>query len=252
MMQKSPQIFRFAFILSVVALIASVALNAILFIAARHYYLLLNQTRLDPLGLSYFSGKEKQSEVINSSAKTVVFFGDSRAEEWTYPSDIKGFSFVNRGITGQTSTQVLARFDQQVLLLRPKIVVLQVCINDLKTIPLFPYQKASIIANCKNNIQEIVKRSQSVGAKVILTTIFPVGEVPLARKPFWSSDVDRAIVEVNSYISSLQGPNVIILDSYALLVENGKNKYELDTLHLNDKGYEILNQELTKILTKLP
>lgn len=250
-MQKSPKFFRLVFILSVSALMASVALNVILFIVARRYYLLVNQTTLDPLGLEYFTGNLNPADVSNDSTTKVVFFGDSRAEAWTFPSEIKGFSFVNRGVSGQSSTQVLGRFEKQVLPLRPQIIIVQVGINDLKTIPLFPDRQTTIIANCKANIQEIVKSSRSLGATVILTTIFPPGEIPLVRKPFWSSDVDRAIAEVNSYISSLQTPNVIIFDSYSLLDQNQKNNYYKDTLHLNGKGYEILNKQLTKVLTKL-
>lgn len=247
-MQNSQRLLSLGLILCLVVLIGSVALNFSLFFAARHYYILLNQTNLDPLGLQNFRAKSSQRDVSNTATANVVFFGDSRSEEWPFPSGLKGFSFANRGITGQTSSQVLERFDKHVLPLRPKIIVVQVGINDLKTIPLFPRQKARIVANCKDNIQEIVERSHSLGATVILTTIFPVGDVPLTRRPFWSSDVDRAILEVNSYIYSLQAPNVIILDSYALLAENGKNKYQRDTLHTNAKGYAVLNHELAKML----
>lgn len=249
-MQKSRINFRLAFILSVIALMVSVGSNIFLFIAARHYYLLLNKTTLDPLGLEYFTGNLKPSDVNKSTTK-VVFFGDSRAEAWAFSKEIKGFSVVNRGVSGQTSTQVLGRFEKQILPLRPQIIIVQVGINDLKTIPLFPDRQTTIIANSKANIQEIVKRSHSLGAKVILTTIIPPGEIPLVRKPFWSSDVDRAVVEVNSYIYSLQAPNVIIFDSYSLLNQTQKNKYYRDSLHLNSKGYEILNKELTKVLIQL-
>ncbi|MBE9226396.1 SGNH/GDSL hydrolase family protein [Phormidium sp. LEGE 05292] len=250
-MQKSPKIFRLVLILSLTALLTSVALNVLLFIAARHYYLLLNKTTLDPLGWDYYTGNSQPANLTNEATKKVVFFGDSRAENWTFPSEIKGFSPVNRGVSGQTSTQVLGRFEKQVLPLRPQIIIVQVGINDLKAIPLFPDRQTTIIANCKANIQEIVKRSRSLGATVILTTIIPAGEIPLERKPFWSSDIDRAVVEINSYISSLQAPNVIILDSYSLLEQKQKNNYYRDSLHLNDRGYEILNKELTKMLIKL-
>lgn len=250
-MQKFPKFFHLVLLLSVSALMASVALNVILFIAARHYYLLLNQTTLDPLGLEYIKSNSREDDASNDSLSKVIFFGDSRAQEWTLPTEIKGFSAINGGISGQTSTQVLGRFEKQVVPLRPQIILVQVGINDLKTIPLFPDRHSTIIANCKANIQEIVKRSRSLGATVILTTIIPAGEIPLMRKPFWSSEIDRAVVEVNSYISSLQAPNVIIFDSYSLLNQNQKNNYYKDTLHLNEKGYEILNKELTKVLTKL-
>lgn len=249
-MQKSARMFRLALILTVTTLLTSLALNIILFIGARHYYLLLNQTTLDPLGFEYFTGNLNPSNVDKSTPK-VVFFGDSRAEAWAFSREIKGFAVVNRGVSGQTSTQVLGRFEKQVLPLRPQIVLVQVGVNDLKTIALFPDRKTTIVANCKTNIQEIVQRSRSLGATVILTTIFPPGEIPLIRKPFWSSEVDQSITEVNSYIYSLQAPNVIILDSYSLLNQNQKNQYYQDSLHLNSKGYEILNKELTKVLTKV-
>ena len=247
-MPKLPRIFQITIIFCLLALVASVALNIVLYKVAKKYYLQLNAIHLDPLGLNYYSSDSRQE---NRQTKTVVFYGDSRSQEWPIPNGLQGFSFVNRGITGQTTTQVLGRFDRHVAPLRPKVIILQVGINDLKMIPLFRDRQASIIANCKDNIREIVERSRSIGATVILTTIFPSGDVPLTRTPFWSSEIDRAILELNSYIYSLQAPNVIILDSYALLVENGKNKYQRDTLHTNAKGYAVLNQELTKILSIL-
>jgi lysophospholipase L1-like esterase len=135
--------------------------------------------------------------------------------------------------------------------LNPDIIVVQVGINDLKTIPLFPEQKAAIISNCKANIQQIVERSVKSGATVILTTIFPIGPVPLIRQPFWSPDVAQAVSEVNTYLYSLEAENVLILDAYSLLAENGqvRSDYVRDTLHINVKGYEALNQELTKVLS---
>ncbi|MFB2935947.1 hypothetical protein ACE1B6_11895 [Aerosakkonemataceae cyanobacterium BLCC-F154] len=132
MMPKSSQLIRLTLILSITALLTSVVLNVILFIAARHFYLLLNQTRLDPLGWQRFSDKSQSVDLSNNSQTKVVFFGDSRAEEWTFPSEIKGF-------------YVLGRLAKQVLPLRPQIIIVQVGINDLKTIPLFPDRQTRII-----------------------------------------------------------------------------------------------------------
>jgi lysophospholipase L1-like esterase len=147
----------------------------------------------------------------------------------------------------------LGRFDQHVLPLHPKIIIVQVGINELKTIPLFPHRKDAIISNCKANIQQIVARSVNSGATVILTTIFPIGPVPLTRQLFWSPAIAQAVLEVNAYISSLKANNILILDAYSLLVEKGqvKSNYVRDTLHLNERGYKVLNQELTKILSTL-
>ncbi len=194
-------------LLSVVLLI-SVALNLLLFVQGRQYYLQLNETRLDPLGLSSYSPDTLQS-AANSDKPMIVFFGDSRAANWP-PPDLARFEFVNRGIGAQTSAQALQRFGYDVRPLRPRVVLVQVGINDLKTIPLFPERKEAIIANCQDNIQRIVRQSVDDGAIVILTTVFPVGRVPFERQLFWSPDVAKAIVEVNAFIRSLEAYNVSV------------------------------------------
>ncbi|HAJ61650.1 MAG TPA: lysophospholipase [Cyanobacteria bacterium UBA8543] len=250
-MYKKKRLFRLSLLLCLIALVVSLAFNVIVFIQARHYYLLLNKTNLDPLGLRAFSADSLPQGISGTSTATVVFFGDSRAEMWQVPANLKGFSFINRGINTQTSAQVLGRFDEHIVPLHPNIIVVQVGINDLKAIPLFPERKAAIITNCKTNIQQLVARSVNSGVTVILTTIFPIGPVPLTRQPFWSPDIAKAVSEVNAYLYSLKAKNVLILDSYSLLAQNGQvqSKYVYDTLHINERGYKELNQELTKVLS---
>jgi lysophospholipase L1-like esterase len=236
----------------VLALIVSLALNLILFIQGRQYYLELNETRLDPLGLRYYISDASQPIPIDPSKTTVVFFGDSRAADWPPPFDLERFEFINRGIGAQTSIQAVLRFDDHVKPVHPRIVILQVGINDLKAIPLFPEWKETIITNCKDNIRLIVTQSVDIGATVILTTVFPIGEVPLERKLFWSPEIALAVDEVNTYIRSLEAPNVIVFDTYSLLVNANDRRiraeYAQDELHLNALGYATLNQELAHIL----
>ncbi|MBD2126934.1 hypothetical protein NDI39_23315 [Microcoleus sp. ZQ-A2] len=141
-MQKQKRLFRLSLLFCLVALVVSLTFNAILFLQARSYYLQLNTTNLDPLGLSAFSADSQPNSIPTTSTTTVVFFGDSRAEMWAIPRQLKGFSFINRGINTQTSVQVLGRFDQHVLPLHPRIILIQVGINDLKTIPLFPHRRS--------------------------------------------------------------------------------------------------------------
>lgn len=250
-MQKRKRLFQLALFLSLVALSVSMVVNIFLFSQAKSYYLQLNKTNLDPLGLQTFSGDSLPDSSPTTAPVTVVFFGDSRAAMWVPPAKLNGFSFINRGIGSQTSTQVWGRFDQHILPLHPDILVVQVGINDLKTIPLFPKQKATIISNCKTNIHKIVARAVKQDATVILTTIFPIGPVPLIRQPFWSPDVAKAVEDVNADLYSLKAKNVLILDAYSLLVEEQqvKSQYVYDTLHINPRGYQVLNQELKKMLS---
>ncbi len=233
-------------IVASIILLLSLVLNYILYKQGEQYYLQLNALRLDPLGLSYFTNATPES----SGLPLVVFFGDSRAANWPKPAD-KKFEFLNRGIGSQTTVQVLERFDTHIKPLRPKAIVIQVGINDLKTIPLFPEDRETIVVHCEKNIQRIVDKSLDLDATIILTTIFPIGEIPIERRPFWNNGVEQSITRVNTYIRSLAADKVVILDAYSVLLgAKGKIKpeYGYDLLHLTDAGYLRLNDELVPLL----
>ena len=206
----------------------------------------LNQARLDPLNLNQLAGEAMSP----TEQPTDMFFGDSRAAAWPNPP-LATFHYVNRGIGGQTSTQVWLRYDAHVRPQPPTILIVQVGINDLKTIPLFPHNRQAIVNSTISNIEAIVAAATTQGSTVILTTIFPTGKVPLDRQIFWSDDIAAAIREVNQAIQALSAPNVIIFDSYNLLLDDSgatQTTFYLDTLHLNDAGYTHLNDALTTVL----
>jgi hypothetical protein len=121
-------------------------------------------------------------------------------------------------------------------------------------IPLFPNQRASITANCKVNITAIVDKASDLGAQVVVTTIFPLGRVPLERRLFWSSDVAESVDEVNDYLFSLESKDIVIFDTEAVLAdEQGviQKAYSQDLLHLTPSGYTALNEVLLPILKNL-
>ena len=240
-------------ILLFVSLAVSIALNYYLFNFSRYYYLSENNSRLDPLGLDYFSDTPSQVEQHDSGTVLVVFFGDSRVVQWPNPS-IDGFQFINRGINAQTSPQVTQRYDAHIKPLNPDVLVVQVCVNDLRTIAIFPERNEAIITNCKSNIHKIVQQAKEQGTTVILSTIFPVGPVPIERKLLWSDDVQLAINEVNSFINSLEGEQVVVFDSFSILVDGSgqlAEEYGFDELHLNPAGYEALNREFEELVKSL-
>jgi lysophospholipase L1-like esterase len=245
---------RLLVILLLIALLISVALNVVLFSKGKAYYKQLNALMLDPLGLSYYPVNTEQLLGSQPPRSRVVFLGDSRAQDWLFPLDVESFEFYNRGIGNQTSVQVLARFEEHVAPLDPDVVVIQVGVNDLKMIPLFPERREEIVANCRANIEHLVHRSLELDAVIVLTTIFPLGDVPLERRLFWSEDVAVAIEEVNAYIFSLEQEGVAVLDSGAILADEEGQMQEAhsqDLLHLNEAGYNALNVELVSILRAL-
>ena len=228
--------------------LSSITLNALLYRELRKYYTQLYAVELDPLGFSHF---EEEVVAQTNGKSTVVFFGDSRAAQWSAPQ-LEDYMFINRGIGNQTSTQVLLRFEEHIEPLKPELVVIQVCINDLKTIPLFPDRKQEIITTCEENIELLVQKTLDLDATVILTTVFPTsGNVPLARRLVWSNDIYDAIREVNRFILSLKDEEVIIFDTASILSDrkgHTKPEYVYDLLHVNDDGYAALNMELVQIL----
>ncbi|NJR26359.1 MAG: SGNH/GDSL hydrolase family protein [Richelia sp. CSU_2_1] len=240
--------------LSVVVLVvlgSSIALNMLLYSRAKRYYLEVNQTRLDPFGLNEYPANLQQ--VTKTDRARIVFFGDSRAASWS-PPNIGEYEFINRGIGSQTSVQTIQRFAAHVTPLKPNIIIIQVGVNDLKTIALFPDRRDAIVANCKANIRQIVAESGNLGAVAIVTTIFPVGEVPIERKPFWSDKISAAIKEVNADIATLAGEKTIVFDTFPILADSQGNilpKYSSDELHLNEQGYAILNQHLSQLLNSM-
>ena len=217
----------------------------------RHLTRELTRTRLAPLGLNYFD--DQPLPETNNDMTTVLFFGDSRAAAWPNPKMDDSFIFINRGIDGQSSAQVAQRFDAHVAPVQPDVVVVQVCVNDLWRIPVFPDEKEAIIHACQENLKQIVEKSNALGATVVLTTIFPVQDPPLTQRMYWSSDVYDGINDVNVFIQSLEAEDVLVLDAYALLVnDNGRlqSQYAADFLHLNEAGYKRLNQALIAIIEK--
>ena len=206
---------------------------------------LFNLTRLNPLGLAQFDGER------NTTTETlVVFFGDSRARSWTAPA-LPRATFANRGIDGQTSRQCLLRFDEHVAPLAPDLVILQVGINDLAAIASLPQERDALVEETGDNIAAIVSRARALGAKVIVTTIFPPGRIPLSYRPFWSDEIEAAVTAVNERVRGMAGEGVVIFDTVPVLAgSDGRicSQFAADALHLNGTGYAALNEALIPVL----
>lgn len=235
-----------------ILLLSALAAAYLAFTFARIFYASENALRLQPYGLAVYPDVPPAPL---PGIKRVVFFGDSRAEAWPAPSGVAGWEFINRGIGGQTTAQIRGRFEAHVRPLQADVLVLQMGINDLRTIPIFPDARAGIIADTLDNTRAIVEAASEAGTTVILTTIFPVGSPTIERTIFfWSDDIGRAAAETNAVLRTFAGDHVIVLDAdAALLGTDGRPRpeYMPDTLHLSAAGYDALNAALTAILKRL-
>ncbi len=246
--------------MKLITIILILLLGLLLASLASNYYfykkalLRMYADKLDPIGLNYYPDAPSNGVLKpkNKLKPNILFYGDSRALSWGNPT-LEKYEFINRAIGGQTSVQIVSRFQQHVIVHQPDIIILQLCVNDLKMIPLFPVQEKEIISNCKNNLQQLLQLAQNIKAKVVLSTVFPLGDVSIMHKAFGirETPIIKAIDEVNTYIHSLADDKTVILDAYSLLKGEAKKidpRYSQDWLHLNASGYEILNTELVNLL----
>lgn len=219
--------------------------------AALRYFDQTEAIRLDPVGLEVYANERSIPAGVEP---ILVFFGDSRAFMWPAPTPSPRYHVLNRGISYQTTAQMVLRLAPDVLSLHPAVVVLEAGVNDLKTIASFPARRPEIVAHCERNLETIVDQCRDAGATVVIVTVFDIGDLDLWRRPFWSDGVEDAVREVNGFLRTLVGGKVILFDANAVLEDSSgkiQRAYELDHLHLSSAGYAALNSRLSPLLAPL-
>ena len=186
----------------------------------------------------------KKYESANNALKSepnqgdrVVFMGDSITEFWSnlMPEFFEGKPYHNRGISGQTSSQMLVRFRADVIALQPKIVVILAGANDLagNTGP------ASLEMIC-NNIFSMIELAQIHQIKVVLCSVLPANTFPW--KP--TENPSQKIKALNELLVDYSLKNQIqYLDYYSAMVDENDGMitaYTNDGVHPNKKGYEVM------------
>lgn len=189
--------------------------------------------------------EESTNPASASPSRRIVFFGDSRAEWWRLP-ELPGRHCVNAGVPGATATYLAQRFQAMVAPLRPDIVVVQMGVNDLVELTGRAPDRERRVSAVRAAIASVVADARALGARVILTTIFP-----LARGPYAGRAIQEAITAVNQGLPSLAAPDVQLLDSAAALCgPDGyvRDAYAEDEAHLNAAGYAALNAALAPLV----
>lgn len=166
----------------------------------------------------------------------VVFFGDSITEGWSRDGGFfPGKPYVNRGISGQTTPQMLVRFRQDVVALRPKVVVILAGTNDIagNTGPSTPEM-------IQDNLASMAEIASSNGIRVVLASILPAFDYP------WRPGLQPAptIAAVNEWMKEYaRAHQHVYLDYYAAMVDERKGlkaEYGSDGVHPNKAGYDVM------------
>jgi len=174
-----------------------------------------------------------------ASENRVVFFGDSITDMWKLADYFSGKPYINRGIGGQTTPQMLVRFRQDVIDLRPNVVVILAGTNDIAG-NTGPMRNEDIEAN----LASMAELSRAHGIRVVLSSVLPVHNYTEQSKELFAERSPARILELNSWLKDYSSKNKIVyLDYFSAVVDDkGLLKKELadDGLHPNPAGYKIM------------
>jgi len=168
----------------------------------------------------------------------VLFMGDSITDGWgrKYGKFFPGEPYINRGISGQTTPQMLIRFRPDVIVLKPAVVVILAGTNDIagNTGP-------TTLEAIEDNLTSMTELARANGIRVVLASLLPVCDYIRPQTPRRPME---KITALNAWMKDYAAKNrFIYLDYYSAMLDDHKMlKQELtyDGLHPNDAGYEVM------------
>lgn len=196
---------------------------------------------------------EKANLELKLHAETknrVVFMGNSITEGWVQmrPEFFKDRDYINRGIGGQTTPQMLLRFRPDVIDLKPKVVVILAGTNDIAGNSGYTSLETII-----DNIKSMSEIAHANGIKVIISSILPAIDYP------WKPGLDPAtkIITINKALKAYaKENNFIYLDYYSSMVDD-KGGLKVpdytsidDLVHPNKSGYLIMEKLAQKAVDR--
>jgi len=221
--------------------------KSIYFILLLSIFMGQNMQAQDWANLNKYQNENATLKPVEAGQKRIVFMGDSITEFWS--DFFPGKPYINRGISGQTTPQMLIRFRADVIALEPAVVVIMAGVNDIaeNTGP-------STLEMITDNIFSMAELAKANHIKVILCSVLPAFDFP------WKTGLLPAekIVNLNKMIRKYADANgVLYLDYYSAMVNEQKGlkaAYSEDGVHPNKEGYQVMNplveQAITKVLFK--
>src|SRR6202035_4664032 len=174
-----------------------------------------------------------------ASENRVVFFGDSITDMWKLEDYFPGKPYVNRGISGQTTPQMLVRFHEDVIDLQPKAVVILAGTNDIagNTGPMS-------LQEIEANYSSLAELARAHHIRVVFSSILPVHNYTPRSQDLFAQRSPEKILELNRWLKDYCATSgCIYLDYFSPMVDaKGLLKQDLaeDGLHPNPAGYKIM------------
>ncbi len=192
---------------------------------------------MDWAGLIRYGSENTELPRPEPGEDRVVFLGDEITEYWGRGNAkfFPGKPYLNRGIEGQTTPQMLVRFRQDVIALKPKVVVILAGTNDLASVtgPITQGMMAE-------NVMSIVELAKANGIRVVLATLTPICDCYTKQtllRPHGK------IIGINGWLKDYAAASgSVYLDYYSALADGRNMKKELtnDGLLPNDAGYAVM------------
>lgn len=181
--------------------------------------------------------------------KRVVFIGNSITEGWVNirPDFFKSNGYIGRGIGGQTSPQLLSRFRQDVVNLKPVAVVINIGTNDIAE------NTGKYDANFTlDNIKSMAELADANGIKVILSSVTPAGEYPWRKE---IKNVPDKITALNANIEAYaKAKGFAYIDYFSLMKDENRaliSSFGTDGVHPNEKGYVVMEKAAKTLVDKV-
>ena len=241
MLRKRPLLCLATILLSTIALAQSSSDDAVLAVRNLEQYRegLIKLWMNDFGNLGRYRDANSKLRPPAANEDRVVFMGDSITDIWHLDKSFPGKPYVNRGIGGQTTPQMLIRFRPDVIALAPRVVVILAGTNDISgnTGPM-------TLAEIEANLQTMCELAGLHNVRVVLASVLPVNNYTERSKLFFSLRPSDQILELNRWIKDYAARNNdIYLDySSAMVDDKGLLQRDLseDGLHPNDKGYAVM------------
>ena len=197
------------------------------------------KTLQDWANLSRYRNDNSQLSIPDAGQDRVIFMGDSITDFWGRERGafFPGKPYINRGISGQTTPQMLIRFRPDVIALQPKVVVILAGTNDIagNTGP-------ETVEEIEGNLQSMAQLAIANNIKVVLSAVMPVCDY---IKPQTGRRPPEKIVTLNAWIKEYCTQNhLIYLDYYSAMVDDRnmlKKDLTFDGLHPNAAGYAVMS-----------
>lgn len=193
--------------------------------------------------------KDDNTVILNSKKKVdVVFMGNSITEGWvkSHPEFFSENNYTGRGISGQTTSQMLLRFQNDVIALKPRLVVINAGTNDIAENtgiynPDFTF----------NNIKAMADIAKSNGIKVIIASVLPAAAFPWRKE---ITDAPQKVDALNSKLKQYAQSNKLIFADYNTAMRDAKGGMReglaKDGIHPTPAGYALMEPIIKSAINK--